>query len=232
MRSEEQAEAAKNQVLAACRPETVDFLLQGAFLQRFPAHTQLTREGESADFVYVVLSGAVELYSGWRERETTIVVLGPQDGVIDASALLDLPYQQSARTLEASRILMLPSASVRQAMLEDGGLAAALARELANGYRQLAEELKNQKLRTSLERLALWLAQRDRETGATRRITIPFEKKILAARLGMAPEVLSRSFAALARTGVRVDGAQVTIRDSAALEALAGLPARAEARAS
>ncbi|MCW2315899.1 CRP/FNR family transcriptional regulator, transcriptional activator FtrB [Rhodoblastus acidophilus] len=222
MRMEERAEAAQCSFLAACRPETAEFLLQGAFLQRFPAHTQLTREGERADFLYVVLGGAVELYASWRDRETTVVVLGPNDGVIDASVVLDQPYPQSARTLEASRILMVPSKSVRHALEADGGFAAAFTREIARSYSQMAQELKNQKLRTSLERLANWLVQRDRETGGTRRLVIPFEKKILAARLGMAPEVLSRSFAALAKFGVRVDGAQVTIRDLPALEDLAG----------
>jgi CRP/FNR family transcriptional activator FtrB len=122
---------------------------------------------------------------------------------------------------------MLPSKSVRQALETDGGFAAALTKEIARGYSQMAQELKNQKLRTSLERLANWLVQRDRDTGGTRRLTIPFEKKILAARLGMAPEVLSRSFAALGKFGLRVDGAQVTIRDLSALEDLAGVEKRA-----
>jgi CRP/FNR family transcriptional activator FtrB len=231
MRMEERAEAAQCSILAACQPETAEFLLQGAFLQRFPAHTQLTREGDTADFLYVVLAGAVELYSLWRDRETTMVVLGPNDGVVDASVILDQPYPQSARTLEPSRILMLPSDSVRLALQQDGGFAATLAREIASSYSQLAQELKNQKLRTSLERLAHWLVQRDRDTGGTGRLTIPFEKKILAARLGMAPEVLSRSFAALAKIGLRVDGAQVTIRDPEALEDLAGAESQVSEKA-
>lgn len=41
MRAEEREEIIRHPLLAPCRPETVDFLLQGAFMQRFPAHTQL-----------------------------------------------------------------------------------------------------------------------------------------------------------------------------------------------
>ena len=80
-------------------------------------------------------------------------------------------------------------------------------------YRNVAQELKNQKLRTSLERLANWLVHRDKETGGAHRFVIPFEKKVLAARLGMAPEALSRAFATLAKFDVQIDGASVIVKD-------------------
>ncbi len=106
-------------------------------------------------------------------------------------------------------------------MRQDAGFATAIATELACAYRNVAQELKNQKLRSSLERLANWLVQRDKETGSLHRFDIPFEKKTLAARLGMAPEALSRAFATLAKYDVRVDGASVVVTDWTALERLA-----------
>jgi CRP/FNR family transcriptional activator FtrB len=221
MRAEEREEIAKTLILAACRPETMSFLLQGAFVQRFPAHTRLTREGESADFLYAILSGAVELSACWGGRETTISVIGPPHTFIVAAVVLDRLYLQSAQTLEPARILMLPSVSVRQAMSQDAGFAVAIAAEMAIAYRTVAQELKNQKLRTSLERLANWLVHRDKETGGAHRFDIPFEKKVLAARLGMAPEALSRAFATLAKFDVSVDGAHVVVKDWVALEKLA-----------
>ncbi len=221
MRAEEREDIVRHPLLAACRPETVDFLLQGAFAQRFPAHTQLTKEGEKADFLYAVLSGSVELSAAWQDRETTIAVIGPPHTFIVAAVVLDRLYLQSAHVLEPARILMLPSGSVRQAMRQDAGFATAVAAEMAIAYRTVAQELKNQKLRTSLERLANWLVHRDKETGGNHRFIIPFEKKILAARLGMAPEVLSRAFATLAQYDVRVDGATVIVKDWSALEKLA-----------
>ncbi len=221
MRAEEREEIARIPILAPCRTGTVDFLLQGAFVQRFPAHTQLTREGEKADFLYAVLSGAIELSAAYLDRETTIAVIGAPHTFIVAAVVLDRLYLQSAQVLEPARILMLPAESVRHAMRDDAGFATALAEEMANAYRNVAQELKNQKLRTSLERLANWLVHRDKETGGLRRFVIPFEKKILAAHLGMAPEALSRAFVTLAKYNVFVDGANVTIRDGNALERLA-----------
>jgi CRP/FNR family transcriptional regulator, transcriptional activator FtrB len=221
MRAEEREGITATPILAACRPETVDFLLQGAFMQRFPAHTLLTSEGDKADFLYAILSGSVELSASYLDRETTIAVMGPTHTFIVAAVVLDRLYLQSAQTLEPSRILMLPSESVREAMKSDAGFATAIAAEMAIAYRNVAQELKNQKLRTSLERLANWLVHRDKETGGAHRFDIPFEKKVLASRLGMAPEALSRAFATLAKFDVRVDGAHVLIKDFGALEKLA-----------
>jgi CRP/FNR family transcriptional activator FtrB len=83
------------------------------------------------------------------------------------------------------------------------------------------KELKNQKLRSSIERLANWLLVRNAETGGKNRFVLPFEKKVLASRLGMAPEVLSRSLASLVAYKVRVEGANIEIGDPSALSHLA-----------
>jgi CRP/FNR family transcriptional regulator, transcriptional activator FtrB len=123
--------------------------------------------------------------------------------------------------LSPARILMIPADAVRRYFGEDAAFARALAAELATAYRGVVKELKNQKLRSSLERLANWLLARDIETGSGGRFELPFDKKVLAARLGMAPEVLSRSFAALAPYGVSVAGPTIRLDDIDALRKLA-----------
>jgi CRP/FNR family transcriptional regulator, transcriptional activator FtrB len=199
----------------------VDAMLKVSFLQRFPACVELVREGEPADFLHVVIDGQVELYSAYGDRETTIGVLGPGQSFIVAAVLLDRIYLKSARSLSQSRILMIPSESVRHFFGEDGAFARAVAVELSLAYRGVVKELKNQKLRSSLERLANWLLSHNRETGSTGRFELPFDKKVLASRLGMAPEVLSRSIAALAPYKVVVRGPNVELNDTSALQKLA-----------
>ncbi len=218
---EQFADASRLEIFSGCHPETVALLLDGAFLQKFPERIDLATEGEAPDFLHVVVSGAVELYAHYRDRETTIEVIGPPNSFIAAAVVLDRPYLKSARVIEPARILMLPAASVRKALAEDAAFAHRIAAELATAYRYITKDLKNQKLRTSLERLANWILRRDKESGATHRVVIPFDKKVLAAQLGMVPENLSRGFATLARFGVKVKGSQVEIGDPAALETLA-----------
>lgn len=221
MRAEDMEEMRKLPLFAGVASASVDAMLRPAFLQRFPPHVDLVHEGEPADFLHVVVEGQVEVFSAYRDRETTVAVLGPGQSFIVAAVVLDRLYLKSARALTAARVLLLPAEAVRNAFAEDAAFARALATELAYAYRGVVKELKNQKLRSSLERLANWLIARNTETGSKNCFELPFEKKILASRLGMAPEVLSRALASLVPYKVRVSGSVIEIGDPAALTLLA-----------
>jgi CRP/FNR family transcriptional activator FtrB len=96
-----------------------------------------------------------------------------------------------------------------------------MATELARGYRSLVKELNNLKLRTSLERLANWILHQAPGSGPTASFTFPFDKKTLAAKLGVNPEVLSRNFASLIPYGVTISGKLIVVRDRGLLESFA-----------
>ena len=221
MRIEDLDEMRRLPLFSGVEAEHVDAMLKASFLQRFPACVELVREGEPADFLHVVVDGQVELFSGYRERETTVGVLGPGKSFIVAAVLLDRIYLKSARALSPSRILMIPADAVRRYFRDDSAFSRSIASELALAYRSVVKELKNQKLRSSLERLANWLLAHHTQIGAPGRFDLPFDKKVLASRLGMAPEVLSRSFAALLPYSVMVNGAVVQLNDLVALTKLA-----------
>ena len=99
--------------------EHVDIMLRASFLQRFPAHVELVREGDPPDFLHVVVSGQVEVFSAYRDRETTVAVLEPGQSFIVAAVLLDRVYLKSARALSAARVLMIPAELVRRYFAED-----------------------------------------------------------------------------------------------------------------
>ena len=221
MRLDEQKEMRELPLFAAANPEYLERLLHSSFLQRFPAHVELVREGESADFLYVVVDGQVEVFSRHGNRETTIAVLTQNDSFILAAVLTDRLYLKSVRALTSARILMMPAELVRSTVESDAGFAHTLMMELARSYRNVVKELKNQKLRSSLERLAAWLIRTDAELGGTGMFELPYEKRVLAARIGVAPEVLSRSFASLVAYQVKVVGKTITIGDREALSRLA-----------
>lgn len=221
MRTDEIEQMQKLRIFHGVDKKLVDGMLRASFLQRFPMGVELVREGDPADFLHVVVEGKVELFSAYRDRETTVSVVGPDHCFITAAVVLDRVYLKSARSLTSSRVLLVPADAVRRCFAEDAVFARCLACDLAEAYRMLVKELKNQKLRSGLERLANWLLARQAEAGGASRFTLPFEKKVLASRLGMAPEVLSRTFSALASYKVRVNGPMIEIGDLDALTALA-----------
>jgi len=201
--------------------ETFRDVTAGAFLQRFPAGTTLLLEGDTVDFLYVLLDGIVELQGSWKEKDTTLTVLRPVSTFILAAVVLDADSLMSARTLERSEILMLSGQALRRTMRQDADFGFAVARELSGCYRGLVRAVKNHKLRGGTERLANYLITQRVRQGLKETITLPHEKRILASLLGMTPENLSRAFASLSAQGVVVHGPEVTLTRPEALERLA-----------
>jgi CRP/FNR family transcriptional activator FtrB len=105
----------------------------------------------------------------------------------------------------------------------DPAFSRAITYELARELRDLMQDFKSHRLRTSVERLAEWMLRSDQETGSTGTFVIPHDKCTLASYLGMEPESLSRNLAALANAGVSVRGRQVCVSDPAALAEIARL---------
>jgi CRP/FNR family transcriptional activator FtrB len=198
-------------------PENLGGLLDAALLQKFPPHVTLIREGEPADFLHVIVEGAVELFAEADGRETTIKIVRPVSTFILAAVIRDEVYLKSARTLAPAQILMIPAAAVRAAFMADAAFARAIVEELALRYRDMVRALKDQKLRTGTERLANWILETDRRQGSQGRVVLPHDKRTLAARLGMTPENLSRNLANLAAHGVAGSGREILIADRAAL---------------
>lgn len=191
-----------------------DRLLAGSFFQRFPAHVVLIREGDPTDFLHIVTDGGVELFSNWRDQESTISVAWPISTFILAAVIKDAPYLMSARTLEPSSILMIPSENIRTAMADDSAFGVAMVGELAACFREIVKAQKNLKLRSGVERLANYLLQLDAEQENVGRVTLPFEKKLLASLLNMTPENLSRAFVTLKAYGVTVSNAEIELKNA------------------
>jgi CRP/FNR family transcriptional activator FtrB len=185
-----------------------DSVVRGSFLQSFPAGVELLRQNDTADFLHVLLDGSVELLAATAGRETTIAVVRPVASFILAAVLRDRPYLMSARTLARARVLMIPGQNVRATFAADAAFAAAVVDELAGAFRFMVRELKNHKLRTGAERLANWLLLA-MDAGGT--VQLDFEKRVLAARLGMTPENLSRALATLGPYGVTGSGRVVAV---------------------
>lgn len=194
-----------------------DSLMRAAYVQNFPPQIELITEGEPSDFLHVVLSGSVDLFASWNRRETSMATVRPVSTFILAATIREAPYLMSARTLEKSRIALIPSQDVRAMFLQDAAFARAIVAELALAYRFLVKAHKDIKLRTSLERLANYLLREQVRTGGAAEFELEFEKRRLASVLGMTPENLSRAFKGLAGYGVRVRANRIVIEDQATL---------------
>ena len=195
-------------------------LMRVAYVQNFPPRIELITEGETPDFLYVVVSGAVDLFSTWNNRESSLATVRPVSTFILAATIKDAPYLMSARTLEKSRLVLIPSHDVREIFDKDNAFARGIVTELSQCYRSVVKNTKNLKLRTSLERLANYLL-RQRNLTTMDEFDLMMEKRRLASYLAMTPENLSRAFRGLEPYGVRVNGNRILITDPDTLTAFA-----------
>lgn len=192
----------------------VDRLLESAFVQALPRGAVLCAQGDRPDFLHVILSGRVTLLGSEPERGETVIEFFEQGDMLVAPAvMLDAPYLMSARMARDGRILFIPAATVRALMRSTPEFTFALAMLLARYWRRLIRQIKDLKLHQSAERLAAYLVALAPDAAAATAIELPEDRKMVAARLGMTPESLSRAFVVLRQFGVGGRGRRVTIGD-------------------
>jgi CRP/FNR family transcriptional activator FtrB len=196
---------------------TINELLCTARIRRFPKQVSLIREGETPNFLHIVVDGLVALFGTHNGEETTIEIAGPGSILFLAAAIRNAAYLNSARTLTASQVVTIPAQNVRDLCERDAAVARAVINELAEHCSCSVRALKNIKLRPSAERLANWILRTDATQGKDGYIELPFEKRTLASCLGMSPENLSRNLALLTKHGVRISGHDIVIENSSAL---------------
>jgi len=214
-------EVRRLQLFSAMEEAHFASLMRGAYVQNFPPQIELITEGEPSDFLHIILSGSADLFSTWNGRETSMAIARPVSTFILAATMRDAPYLMSARTLEKSRIALIPSQDVRAIFDTDREFARAIVAELSLCFRSVVKSQKDLKLRTSIERLANYLLQLQIRAGENATFDLEFEKRRLASYLGMTPENLSRAFKGLQPYGVFVEGNRVQITDQQDFERFA-----------
>ena len=162
-----------------------DFLFKMAYLQHFPPHVQLMTEGDSADFLHVVIEGTVELFASSTDREITMFVLRPFSPYNLSAVLEGAVYLMSVRTLDQARILMIPATNISELMDIDPSFAHAMVTELATRYRTGIRAFKELRLRSGIERLASYLLRANEQASKHGQVELTEDKRTLAALLGM-----------------------------------------------
>lgn len=194
-------------------------LRESAVVNRLPKNAPVGKLGERV--LHVLVEGSVELYGSHNGQAATIDVKEPVTALNLAGVIRNAAAVEQARTVSAAHILAIPAEMVRDIVRRDAAFAAAVAADLADGHRDMVRLLMNEKLRTSVERLAAWIVQSCTVNGNQASVELKFNKRILASRLGMAPENLSRNLALLERYGVRSAGRGIQVDDLRRLEEFA-----------
>jgi CRP/FNR family transcriptional regulator, transcriptional activator FtrB len=188
-------------------------------LVQLPSGQVLGRQGEVPAVLHILLDGQVALSAAATDGTDAVVeVVQPPTHFILAAALTGLPYLMSATTITPSRLLTVQAPALRSLIHTELDLATAMLGAVSRDYRAMVRQVRDLRLRTAAQRLGCYLLARiTDETAGVARFRLPFEKSLLASRLGCRQDSLSRAFATLRDYGVETHGGMVIIHDIARL---------------
>lgn len=225
--------ARRSLLLSAAPAEITQELLASAHLNRFERGSTVFMQGERADAVYIVAEGWAKLYrmapSG-TEAVVGVFTRGQSFG--EAVALHHDTYPVSAEAVTDCTLIRIEADLILRLLRDEPELAIAMLTATYVHLHALVAQLEAMKAQTGPQRVAEFLLELCDGTCGACTVTLPYDKVLIAGRLGMKPESLSRAFAKLRGEGVTMRQNKALIADIEALRAYAEEdPANAWSRA-
>lgn len=202
-------------------PDDLRNLLATSSIRRYPDNTILFMEGEVADRFYVVMDGWVKLFRlSENGQEVVISVSSPGESFAEAAIFDSHIFPVCASAITDVRLLVVGAESLLRQLSENNQLAFNMLGSMSRQMRRNVTKLHQMCSMSSTERLADFLIGLTDSKDTTASITLPLDKSLIAARLGMQPETFSRALAKLKSVGVKSVGHDVLIQDLDALRAM------------
>jgi CRP/FNR family transcriptional regulator len=207
-------------LFAAFDDATFEDVLRGSRVTPVSAGKLVFQRGAPATRFFILLEGAVNLVLHSRLGDEKVVET-LRTGSCFAETLLfedDPVYATSAVVVADAVVLAVPSAAYRAALEGSALTCLHLLTSVSRRVDALVREVEAQSLtdaRTRIVRHVLELAATGSAIPSSAvELKLPEPKRRLAARLGIAPETLSRTFRALRNAGLMaVHGQTIRIDD-------------------
>jgi CRP/FNR family transcriptional regulator, nitrogen fixation regulation protein len=202
------------------KPETSESMAQMGFPMSFGRNAEIYAEGETAGYVYKVISGVVrisKLLPDGRRQISAFHMPGEMFG-FEADEL----HHASAEAVVPAKVI----AFKWEGMLNADRQPVKFVRELLNltvlGLRHTQDHLLLLGRKNALERLAEFLLEMSARMGGSSVLDLAMPRHDIADYLGLTLETVSRMFAELKEMGtIRLESARrVHLLDKAALKAL------------
>ena len=186
-----------------------------------PTETLLIRQGQAATHFFLVLEGRVKLFRISVDGQEKVVEI-IQAGQTFAEAVMFMQhsvYPVFAETLAATHIVSIPNDLMLQVLSEHPKSCLHLLGHLSIRLHMRLGELETLTLQNATQRFALYLIQQlENRAAESADIDLMLPKHLIAARLSMQPETLSRLMARLRDEGlISITGRHIHIASVANL---------------
>lgn len=201
--------------------DSTQHLLSEAGVRSYARNMILFVQDDPATRFFVILDGWVKLFRTTKSGGESIIAIYTRGESFAEAAIFDAAvYPVSAEVVEDSRLLVIPAGPFIRRLAENGDYALQMMASMSRHLRQLVTQVEQLTLKSSVERLASFLLKLSPDKQGSVVVRLPFDKSLLAGRLGMQPETFSRSLAKLRQVGVECSGPTIRIHDVAALRSV------------
>ncbi len=198
-------------------------ILAQSELQVRPRRAMLFKQDEPAAAFYLLLDGWAKLYRVTVAGDEEVVgVFSRGDCLAEAPCLTGGQYPVSGEAVTDVRMLAVPGHRIAELNRTSPEIGLAMLASVSLHLKNLVEQIEELKARTGPQRLAFFLVGLAPVTRGPCTIALPYEKGLIAGRLGMKPESLSRAFQRLQSLGVRSNQNAIAVSDVARLAEFAG----------
>jgi CRP-like cAMP-binding protein len=181
----------------------------------FDAGSRLYAQGDLNIPLCIVIAGQLSFFRTAPDGTVTVVdVVHPSGHTGLQAVLTQMPVLTGVEAVAPSRVILIDAAGLRALLRDEPSVASALLLAEAMDFRSLVLQVCDLKLRTTAQRLGHYLLElAPDKSSQSATLRLPFDKRLLAARLGCRQENLSRAFATLRQQGVETRGARVVLHD-------------------
>ena len=209
-------------VFRGLKSETVEKIIAPATAVMLRPHEWLFRQGDPATAFFIVIDGWIKLYRITASGDEAVIhVLTNGESFAEAVAFTGNRYPATAEAVSDARVARIPADYIVRAIRESPDIALAMIASTSQHLHHLVQQVEQLKAQSGVQRVAEFLASLSLVEQGSCAIALPYDKVLIAARLGLTPESLSRAFARLRSVGVAVNASHVVVKDVAKLRELA-----------
>ena len=205
-------------LFSALSPEDLAQVAEGTREKRIHKGEMLFQRGDQPKGFYYVIFGQIKLaFSSPNGNEKVVEILGPHQSFGEAVMFMDRQYPVFAESLADTLLLHIGRDAVFNLIDQDPGFARRMLAGMAIRLHSMVRDVESYSLRSSTQRVIGYLLQQDTakpREGEEAAIDLPTSKQIIASRLNLTPETLSRIFHELSNAGlITVQGKHISLHD-------------------
>ncbi len=191
---------------------TLSRLALEAKVEHFQDGAAIFRQGDAVGAVFIILHGFVKLLRiAANGDEILIGIRADGDTIGEPPTASNETCRVSAEAIGSISVLRIPAARFLRILKESPSLCLAVAKGAKDRIAALIGEIESLKAQNADQRLASFILSLCPPGAEKCRFRLPYDKRLIAAQLGVKQETLSRAFAKLRDHGVRTETREVLV---------------------